>query len=290
VNDEPYALTQCKTIDLEGFKRLDLNAYAMEPKVDGWRIQMEVSSDQVAAWTRTQHSASGKIPQAEQELQAIAKTMRNSFRLDGEVVYLDRNGDPDFNFTSRCMGSGVDVCVDKQMVEGRYLSYIIFDILRLGDRDLRSLTFGDRRDILTGILPFWEDGIRAFAMEFDEPSLDQHGQNIEKFEEGSVLKLWNAPYAGKRHKSWLKMKETETIDVRITGYKMGQGKFKDLIGAITFRTADGTIGNCSGMDDETRVEITNHREALIGTAIEIKHYGRLVDGLRHPQFVRFRNE
>jgi len=288
VNNEPYALTQCKTIDLDGFKHLDLSKYAMEPKVDGWRIQMEAGPDDlVRAWTRTNHDATGKMPRAEKAvLTGLGRW--SQARLDGEVVYLDANGDPDFNFTSRCMGSGRDVCVDKQMAEERFLSYVVFDILRLGDRDLRAQSYEERHDILVNTLSVTDRFVKI--IDIVPPSLDQHGLNIEKFEEGSVLKQLNAPYAGKRHKSWLKMKETETIDVRITGYKMGQGKFKDLIGAITFRTADGTIGNCSGMDDETRVEITNHREALIGTAIEIKHYGRLVDGLRHPQFVRFRNE
>jgi len=287
VNDEPYALTQCKTIDLEGFKRLNLNAYGMEPKVDGWRIQFEADPDGIRAWTRTNHDATGKMPRVEEVLKDMLVVYTN-FRLDGECVYLDENGDPDFNFTSRCMGSGVDVCIDKQTVEARYLSYVVFDILRVGSTDLRSSSYEERREILCEEFEDLDPYLKVIPLEM--PTLDQHGLNIEKFEEGSVLKQLNAPYAGKRHKSWLKMKETETIDVRITGYKMGQGKFKDLIGAITFRTADGTIGNCSGMDDETRVEITNHREALIGTAIEIKHYGRLVDGLRHPQFVRFRNE
>lgn len=284
---EPFKLTQCQSITLEEFARLDKTKYCMEPKVDGWRIQMQVTPFSTTAWTRTNHIATGKMPKVEQELMEIAQAEESTFRLDGEVVYLDKNGDPDFNFTSRCMGSGKDVCVDKQRTEERYLSYVVFDILRYSVLDYRPLPFETRRGILDGLIPELEyvNIIHAW-----DPSLEQHGANIEKFQEGSVLKLLDSPYAGKRHKSWLKMKDVETVDVTIIGYKEGQGKFSGLIGAIVFMAPDRTVGNCSGMDDATRVSISNHRELCMGRLIEIKHYGRLVEGYRHPQFIRFRDE
>src|SRR5215469_1201917 len=283
----PFTLSQCKSITLDEFARLDLTQYAMEPKVDGWRIQMEVTPEGCTAWTRTNHIATGKIPMAESALLEVSKSLQQSFRLDGEVVYLDANGDPDFNFTSRCMGSYTETCVDKQMEEQRYLSYVVFDILRVDNHDHRAKPYEIRRAILEGFVP--EDGY-VHTLEACDPGLEQHGYNIEKFQEGSVLKLLNAPYAGKRHKSWLKLKETETEDVTIIGYKPGQGKFKDLIGAITFKASNGVVGNCSGMDDDTRIYISDHKETLLGKVIEVKHYGLLVDGYRHPQFVRFRDE
>jgi DNA ligase-1 len=114
--------------------------------------------------------------------------------------------------------------------------------------------------------------------------------NIRKYGEGSVLKDLNMTYPGKRHKSWLKCKAEETVDVTIIGFKEGQGKYTGLIGAITFRAPDGTIGNCSGMTDDDRVWISDHRVISMGSTIEIKHYGMLVDGFRHPQFIRFRKD
>ena len=285
---QPLPLSQCKSITLDEFVRLDKTLYAMEAKVDGWRIQMEVDPGRVTAWTRTNHDASGKVVRAETLLRLLADMKQMSFRLDGEVVYLDKNGDPDFNFTSRCMGSHTPTCVDKQHDEERFLSYVIFDVLRVDNSDMRGMPYEHRRGILDALIP--EELEYVKVLDAWDPSLEQHGLNIEKFQEGSVLKVLDAPYAGKRHKSWLKLKETETEDVTIIGYKPGQGKFKDLIGAITFKAANGVVGNCSGMDDETRIYITDHKEALLGKVIEVKHYGLLVDGYRHPQFIRFRDE
>ena len=285
MNDEPVPLSQCKTMKLEDFHTMPVNRYLMEPKIDGWRLQVEADPQGVTCWTRTGKLATGKLPMVERDLHDLAKKI-GAFRIDGEVVYLDHLGNPDFNWTSRCMGSGTDVCVDKQEAEEKFLSLVAFDILHKSGIDCRAFPMEERREQLEIILSTVSPWVPVIAVNI--PSIDVHLTNIEKYGEGSVLKDITAPYAGKRHKSWLKWKKEETIDVRITGCTVGQGKYASLIGAVTFIAPDGTAGKCSGMDDDTRVYISDHRDTLIGRHMEIKHYGKLVDGYRHPQFMRFR--
>jgi ATP-dependent DNA ligase len=279
---EPFKLTQCQSITIEKFHTLDLNKYLMEPKIDGWRIQIDVTPDGVQAWTRTNHNASGKLPHVEHQLKHMSAG--HLLRLDGEAVFIDDKGEPDYNYTARCLGSGLDVCVDKQRERG-FLSYFVFDILKYDDKDLRAAPLSLRKDFLRNVLSTSESVDVVLG---NAPSIDEHYRNIGAFKEGSVLKDIDSGYPGRRHKAWLKWKAEETIEVRIIGYKAGQGKFADLIGAIKFQAANGTQGYCSGMDDETRVDISNHKDEYRGKIIEIKHYGMLVDGYRHPQFVRFR--
>jgi bifunctional non-homologous end joining protein LigD len=267
------------------FERLKAGDYLMEPKIDGWRIQFDIAPGEVQAWTRTNHDATGKMPEVERQLQHLTSGM-HSFRLDGEAVYVDEHGEPDYNFTARCLGSGRDVCVEKQHDRGS-LTYFVFDILQLDGHDVRGQSLGARKTLLKRYLAFTGNVDIILG---DEPSFDQHTQNFITYKEGSVLKQIASPYAGKRHKSWVKWKEMETIDVKIIGYKPGQGKFEGLVGAIQFQAPDGTVGYCSGMDDETRIWLSDHRVFMLGKVIEIKHYGRLVDGYRHPQFIRFRDD
>jgi len=222
----------------------------------------------------------------ERQLHKLASFENISFRLDGEVVYLDQLGNPDFNFTARCLGSQVDTCVDKQQEGHRWLSFLAFDILRYNDLDERGVPLEGRQSDLHDLLG--ERLAHVFTMPLHVPTADQHAANVAKFLEGSVLKDLKSPYPGKRNKAWLKWKAEETVDVVIIGYKPGQGKFSDMIGSVTFQAPDGTYGNCSGMDDDTREFITKNRSALKGKWMEVKHYGRLVDGYRHPQFMRFR--
>lgn len=279
-NNEPVGLTQCKTIDEREFAALRASVYAMEPKIDGWRIQMDVDDNSIVSWTRTNHLATGKALEAESYVQHHIPNVR----LDGEMVYLDSTGRPDYNWTARVLGSGKEVAIEKQYEANKHLTYVVFDILRHFDDDLRGQPYEARRKLLATI----PEGPYLKVIPIAEPSMDQHLQNLEMYDEGSVLKQLNAPYAGKRHKSWLKWKYQPTVDAQIIGYKPGQGKYDGLIGAIHFRSEDGVEGYCSGMDDETRVSISDLKEGLIDSWIEIKHFGKLVDGYRHPQFLRFR--
>lgn len=285
---EPFPLTQCKTLSTLDFESLKIGDWIMEPKVDGWRMQFDVTPHEMQVWTRTQHDATGKMPWVEQQLTELAKGRHlRHLRLDGEVVYIDPDTEePDYNYTARCLGSGTDVCVWKQQERGP-LTYFVFDLLIVNEHDLRSKSLERRQELLRKALGGMP---HVRVMPTAEPSFEQHTRNFEQYKEGSVLKLLSSRYEGKRHKSWMKWKEIETVDAKIIGYKEGQGKFTGLIGAIQFQAPDGTMGFCSGMVDDDRVWISNHRKALLGRVIEVKHFGRLVDGFRHPQFVRFRED
>jgi ATP-dependent DNA ligase len=285
----PYPLSACQTVSTEKFERLDKTAYIMEPKVDGWRMQIEVDPmEGVRAWTRTSHDASRKMPMVEKALHQMAREAHKSFRLDGEAVFINEDGTPDYNFTARCLGSQTEVCIMKQNERG-FLSFFAFDILRYNDIQVRNDPLDERKGLLETLMSVFLPSLEYVTPIIgDKPSYEQHNANVERFKEGSVLKRLSAPYAGKRHNSWLKWKEMETVDVKIIGYKGGQGKFEGQIGAIHWQAPDGTTGYCSGMDDYTRQYISERASMLVGTWIEIRHFGRLVDSYRHPQFIRFR--
>lgn len=285
---EPLPFTQCKTITSTEVESLPQGDWIMEPKIDGWRMQFEVTPNDVQAWTRGNKPATGKMPMVEEYLKALTLG-RHGFVLDGEAVYIDpETGIPNYRYSASCLGSGVDVCVDKQKAQG-YLTYCVFDILVMDGHDVRGKSLEARKSLMHRFLG---EGMRPNVKMImgDEPSFEQHSQNFAQYLEGSVVKQLSSPYAGKRHKSWLKWKEIETVDAKIIGYKEGQGKFLGLIGAIRFQAPDGTIGYCSGMDDSTRIWISDRRQSLIGKTIEIKHFGKMKDGFRHPQFQRFRED
>ena len=282
---EPFPLTQCKVLSTEAFERLEPEDWVIEPKIDGWRMQMDVTPEGVTAWTRTNHIATGKMPATEAELKKLVG--KHTARLDGEAVFIDDLGEPDYNFTARCLGSGIDVCVMKQEERG-WLTYFVFDVLSMDGHDVRDKPLEYRKALMWRYLG--KDMPLARMILGEEPSFEQHTRNFEQYKEGSVLKDIHAPYAGRRHKSWLKLKEIETVDAQICGYKEGQGKFEGLIGAIQFRATDGTIGFCSGMTDDDRIYISDRQDQLLGKHIEVAHFGKLVDGYRHPQFKGFRKD
>ena len=51
------------------------------------------------------------------------------------------------------------------------------------------------------------------------------------------------------------------------------------------------VGECSGMDEDTREYMTNHQDELLETVIEVGANEILKTGkLRHPRFIRFRED
>lgn len=305
MNPMPYSLSQCQSVKPDMLEKLDLTKYAMEPKIDGWRILVKIESNpqNADAWTRTGHDAMPKLFKPIGQLEGFARQHSISFVLDCEAVAIRDDGTPDFNFTSRVLGSGVDIARIKQTEAGLFISLMAFDILEVDGSDIRHMPWDVRRDVLSATIfklyDFCGTKERSFVRLIDtsEATDDWHTHWTELWSEGSILKLRNAPYAGKRHKSWLKWKKNPTEDVVLIGFKPGEGKYEGQVGALEFGQyllGMGTAssrGFCSGMTDEMRQKITNDGAILFGSVFEIKHNGILANGgFRHPQFIRFRND
>jgi ATP-dependent DNA ligase len=166
---------------------------------------------------------------------------------------------------------------------------------------------GDGKYVSIPILSIGEDKKRKL-----------HVDVVTRGGEGVILKDLNAPYEFDRSKAWIKIKGVETYDVVIVGYEDAKqwyaepgevGKdgvlYKDgrttrffdngWIGAIKFGLyKDGElieVGQCSGLIDDLREEISKNKKKFIGRVIEVKCQQRMpTGGFRHCNFFRFRED
>lgn len=84
---------------------------------------------------------------------------------------------------------------------------------------------------------------------------------------------------------FIKVKAVYTIDVKITGFKEGKGKFKGMLGK--FLTLNGGIG--VGMTNNQRKHFWRMRKFLINTTIEVKCMEITKNNkFRQPRFVKLR--
>lgn len=299
-----------------GLESLDLSKYMLEPKLDGWRVQAELSGTEIHLWTRTFHDAYGKVPEIEDELKNLLP--RGDVTIDGEFVFVGHDGSLDFNMTARILGSQPDVARTKlreQVSTGRMV-YFVFDVLYAGQADCTAMPLWERKVLLKSLLkPTILNGPIQLVPTIDLEEADQtgfdnlHAGFTQWTGEGSMLKFKKAPYEGKRSKSWLKLKQEPTEEVVVIGYKPGQGKYFGMVGAIEFGQMrydqDSNSYNlvsrgfCSGMTDDMRQQLTTLfrleqdgvPDRITGKVIEIKHNGLLGrEGFRHPQFKRFRDD
>lgn len=83
--------------------------------------------------------------------------------------------------------------------------------------------------------------------------------------------------------TWLKVKPTETYDVKVIDLLPGKGKHDGKLGA--FITSMGNVG--TGLTDQQRIEYNT--DSMIGETVEVECMSLTPDGkFRHPRFVRVR--
>lgn len=223
----------------------------------------------------------------------------NGTVLDGEIIPppgKDIKGGRSKYVTS-IMGSSPEEALRKQRVGG-FLYYVVFDCLWFKGQDIRSLPLRERYNLR-------DQALRQWGNEYvDSPSQLVGGGKRAHFDkivelggEGVVLKHHDHRYGDE--KLWVKVKAEATADVVVMGFTPGKGKYKGQIGAIEFgQNLKGTstpdmylepMGQCSGMDDATRAQLTRYPAKYEGWVIEIMHNGREPTGaFRHPRFKRFR--
>lgn len=275
--------------------------YIMQPKLDGVRCIADTRDGLITLSTRTGKDLTAKLPHIAQQLEAYPDCV-----FDGEVGYFDElTYTMDFNRTMRVLGSGVEVAIGKQYGVEDEIKFCTFDLLwNEIDGDLRDHPEKYRRSELFHSLGltyssdchegdiFHIDNVPSWEFEAYEAYVRAGG-------EGVILKNPEALYVeGKRPtKTWYKVKKFDTMDVVVLGFLAGQGKYEGQIGAIWFGAYHQgqliTLGKCSGMTDEVRTQISIEKDNFIGRVLEIRYFGNVGKdkaGMRHPQFVRFRDD
>jgi len=139
--------------------------------------------------------------------------------------------------------------------------------------------------------------------------------------EGIMLKNKYALYepGARHHANWYKLKGEETFDVIITGFEMAERmsikkgdtkptptKFAGMIGAFTYgmyvsygrykrpenfstQAQLMTLGSCSGMDDNTRMDMTLWPNQWLNQVVEIKGVEQNASGaIDNPRYIRLR--
>lgn len=112
--------------------------------------------------------------------------------------------------------------------------------------------------------------------------------------EGVVLKSFERAYYDKG--ACLKCKKFETVDVVICGYQDGRGKYEGSVGALNVGYFDPEsdsfvkISNVNCGTDEERELFNKNRDSLIGAVIEVKCQEITSRSLRHPVYIRLRED
>jgi bifunctional non-homologous end joining protein LigD len=223
--------------------------WLFEVKWDGFRVETVVNGGGARLWTRGEQDASRYFGPFLDPPTWIGA--RNAI-VDGEVIALDKHGEPDFALLqARIKGRGV-------ATEPTPFVYEVFDLLHLDGRSLLDEPLEGRRRLLAGVLRpdprvRLSEHIEAGGIAFFEAA---RTRGLE----GIMAKDRRSPYVpGKRTDRWLKVKIRPEQELVVGGWVTGTGKAVELGALLVGVQEDGALRYAgkigAGFTDANRAEL-----------------------------------
>ena len=188
-------------------------AASVEYKLDGARIQVHRLGDEVRVYTRNLADITSRVPEIVEA--TLSLPVREAI-LDGETLSLDEDGGPrPFQDTMARFGS--------ETVSATVLKPWFFDLLHLDGRDLIDEPLEVRLAELERIASGW----RIPGIVTSEPDAAERlsAEALRAGHEGIVVKALDSVYAaGRRGKSWVKVKPVLTYDLVVLAAEWGSGR------------------------------------------------------------------
>ena len=220
---------------------------SVEWKLDGIRLQVHRSGDEVRTFTRNLNDVTDRMPEVADVVRSLPE---QRLVLDGEAIVLDTEERPHlFQETMSRVGR-------RTAEHEAVLVPWFFDVLVAGGEQLLDAPLSERRAALEGVADKWmipsivtDDA--AEAQRFLDAALDAG-------HEGVMVKALGSTYqAGRRGKSWIKVKPARTLDLVVLAAEWGHGRRRGWLSNLHLgaRDPDGgfvMVGKTfKGLTDET---------------------------------------
>ncbi len=233
----------------------DSNWVAVE-KFDGYRQLLYLSNQGNHLYSRYGNDHIKNCPQFQMIVPELDGTV-----LDCEGMSPTRR----LEDNAACFKAHFENAVAWQNANGN--AYLIaFDVLAYKGRDIIGEQYGSRRVVLESVflqlerLKVLQEAL--FIERLVSRGIERYyNQILVRGGEGVILKDLRSPYSpGKRGSAWLKVKRLEQYEYYISGFTAGAGKYEGMVGAVIYaeKVLDALvdIGTASGMDNETRIDMT----------------------------------
>ncbi len=230
----------------------DLGAAVVEYKLDGARVQIHRSGDEVRVYSRRLNEVTGAVPEL---VDAAREFSAPDIIVEGEAIALRPDGSPlPFQITMRRFGRRLDVDRVREEVP---LTLFLFDILYLDGTSLLDQPLQHRFELLAGAVPGSLLVPRIVTSSAEEAG-EFHRAAVARGHEGVMVKALDAPYeAGRRGRRWLKVKTVRTLDLVVLAAEWGHGRRRGWLSNLHLGARDPAGGGFvmlgktfKGMTDE----------------------------------------
>ncbi|MEU1604919.1 ATP-dependent DNA ligase [Micromonospora matsumotoense] len=264
----------------------------VDVKLDGIRIQVHRSGDDIAVFTRSLDEITARVPEV---VAAVRALPARELVLDGEAIGLDTAGRPlpfpqtssraarrattATGVTAATAGTGANATAGATAAadaaaaaDGTALTPYFFDLLHLDGDDLIDLPGRQRWARLADVV---DGSMLVGRVEVDDP--EQAGvafaAALDAGQEGVVVKSPDAPYdAGRRGTAWVKVKPRHTLDLVVLAVEWGSGRREGWLSNLHLGARDPRTGEFvmlgktfKGLTDEL---LRWQTERFLGLAVE----------------------
>jgi ATP-dependent DNA ligase len=195
----------------DGFPAGD--GWLFDPKWDGFRSIVFRDGDEIVLGSRNEKPLTRYFPEL---VDALRDALPRRCVLDGEIVVVGPDGTLDFEALQQRIhpaASRVDLLAGRTPA-----SFVAFDLLALGDDDLRSRPLAERRALLTDTLTPGPS-VRVTPA---TTSVDEARDWFVRFEgagcDGMIAKRLDGPYVEDK-RVMLKIKHARTADCVVAGFR-----------------------------------------------------------------------
>ena len=239
------------------------DSYAVEPKIDGVRVIVEVCRESLAVSFKTRNG--NPLPSIDHLGAWFADTASNHgvFTFDCEAV-----SGADFYDSVGDIRSG-EPALDARLW-----------LLDIPD-DIGS--YCERRKLMSGFT--YSDKIQLVESFMGITPNDAFRRFVSQGFEGAMVKDTEAPYTqGKRSTSWLKVKAVDAEDCPVVSVHEGKGRLAGTMGHLVVENNGRLVRVGGGFTDEQRATIWANRDTVIGSWLEVSFQSKTPDGsMRHPR-------
>ncbi|MGN6088291.1 MAG: ATP-dependent DNA ligase [Actinomycetales bacterium] len=227
-----------------------------EPKWDGFRALVWRDGDDVVITSRGEKPMTRYFPDV---VEAALASLPERCVTDGEIIVRRPTDDGRERLDWEALAQRIHPAESRvrRLAAETPASYVAFDLLALGDEDLRSQPFAERRQRLVAVLASAAPPIHVTAATED---VELARQWFEVFEgaglDGVVAKPTDLRYQPDK-RAMFKVKHSRTADCVVVGYRMhksGQG-----VGSLLLGLYDGDqlrqVGGIAAMPTKRRVEL-----------------------------------
>jgi DNA ligase 1 len=224
----------------------------VDVKLDGIRIQVHRSGDEVAVFTRSLDDITPRLPDV---VAAVRALPAREIVLDGEAMAVDERGRPrPFQETSSRAatrgaraggraGAGAPAGAGaRAAAAAAVLRPYFFDVLHLDGTDLLDEPGRVRWAALADALP-GELMVGRRTGETEEDAAAAFAEALAAGQEGVVVKDRDAPYdVGRRGSAWVKVKPRHTLDLVVLAVEWGHGRRKGWLSNLHLGARDPRTG------------------------------------------------